>query len=76
MTFAYQTSDGILVYLIQQTMDGSYERRLAANFLLDCLRSCQTPEEIAARFHDLEDHAILDVAKDARELAVKLRLIK
>lgn len=75
MTFAYRTSDNVLVYLIQQTVDGSPERRLAARFILDCLRTNPT-QDIAACFHDLEDLAILDVAKDARELAVKLRLIK
>ena len=76
MTIAYPTSDSVLVYLIQQSMDGSPERRLAANFILDCLRNCKTQDEIVASFYDLEDHAILDVAKDAQELAVKLRLIK
>jgi hypothetical protein len=73
MTFAYRTSDNVFVYLIQQTMDGSPERRLVARFILDCLRTYQTREKLAACFHDLEDLAILDLANEARELAVKLR---
>jgi hypothetical protein len=38
----YRASECVLVYLIQQTLDGSGERRLAAK--LDCLRAHETPE--------------------------------
>jgi hypothetical protein len=73
---AYAASDEVVVYLINQTVNGTVERRLAARFILDCLRTYQTPEDLAACFHDLEDIAILDVAKDAQELATSLGLIR
>lgn len=71
----YEAPDGVLVYLIGQTVNGSLERRLAANFILDCLRSYRTREETAACLDELEDHALLDIATDARELASSLGLI-
>ena len=67
--FSYAASDEVLVYLIKQTVDGSPERRLAAKFILDCLRNHKTREEVQDCIHDLVDHALLDVANDARELA-------
>ena len=73
---AYAASDDVVVYLINQAVNGSPERRLAARFILDRLRTYQTPEELAGCFHNLEDLAILDVAKDARELATSLGLIR
>ena len=39
--------EDVLIYLIQQTVEGSAERQLAAKFLLDCLRAHETPEAIA-----------------------------
>ena len=72
---AYAASDEVVIYLINQTVNGTMKRRLAARFILDCLRNYQTPEEIAACFHDFEDIAILDVAKDAQVLARSLGLI-
>lgn len=73
---AYAASDEVVVYLINQTVNGTVERRLAARFILDCLRTYQTPEDLATCFHDPEDIAILDVAKDAQELATSLGLIR
>ena len=73
---AYGASDEVLVYLIHQTMDGSPERRLAANFILDCLRKYQKREEIEGCIHELADKALLDVASEARELAMKVGLIR
>ena len=57
---AYVATDEVLVYLIKQTMDGSPERRFAAKFILDCLRKCQTHEEIVSCIRDLEEAAIFD----------------
>jgi hypothetical protein len=65
----YAASDEILVHLIDQEMNGSSERRLAAKILLDCLRRFDTSEEIAACLHELEDEAILDVTRETRQLA-------
>src|SRR5687768_893895 len=45
----YAVPEGVLIYLIQQSVDGSAERRLAAKFLLDCPRAQQTPKGIAER---------------------------
>jgi hypothetical protein len=71
----YEAPDGILVYLINQTVNGSPERRLAAEFVLDCLRSYRTREETAMCLDELEDHVLLDIATDARALASSLGLI-
>jgi hypothetical protein len=74
---AYATSDDVVVYLINQSVNGSPDRRrLAARFILNCLRIYETPEEFEACFHNLEDHAILDVAKEAREMAKSVGLIR
>lgn len=71
----YEAPDGVLVYLIDQTVNGPPERRLAAHFILDCLRTYRTREETAKCLDELEDHALLDIAPDARELASHLGLI-
>jgi len=70
---AYASSE-VLVYLIDQMMNGSSERRLAAKFLLECLRRFETREEIAACLHELEDKAILDVSQETRQLAADVGL--
>jgi hypothetical protein len=72
---AYAASDDVVVYLINQSVNGSAERRLAARFILDCLRNFQTRAEIAACIHTLEDEAILDVGREARLLAGDLGLL-
>ena len=73
---AYGASDDVLVYLIKQTMDGSPERRLAANFILDCLRKFQKRQDIEGCIHQVADKALLDVADEARELAMNVGLIR
>jgi hypothetical protein len=74
--FAYGASDEVLVYLRQQAVNGAPERRLAAKFILDCLRRYQKREEVEGCIHELADTALLDVASDARELARKVGLIR
>jgi len=64
-----------LVYLIDQTVNAPAERQLAARFVLDCLRARPTREEIRACIEGLENEAILDIARDARQLASSLGLI-
>ena len=71
----YRAPEGVLIYLIQQTLDGSGERRLAAKFLLDCLRAHETPEAIARCIDDLEHRSILSIANETRRLAADLRLV-
>jgi len=73
---SYAASDDVVVYLINQSVNGSPERRLAAKFILDCLRNYKTREEIEDCIHDLVDHALLDVANDARELAKGVGLFR
>ena len=73
---AYGASDDVLVYLIQQTMVGSPERRLAANFILECLRKFQKRQDIEGCIHQLADKELLDVADEARELAMNVGLIR
>ena len=70
----YEASDEALVYLIGQTVNGSPERRLAARFVLDCLRAGHTRGELEECIEGLEAVAILDVATDARDLAASLGL--
>ena len=62
----YEAPDGVLVYLINQNVNGSPERRLAAHFVLDCLRSHRTPEETAVCLDELEEHALLDISPPTR----------
>jgi hypothetical protein len=71
---AYAAPDNILVYLIQQTVDGSPERRLAANFILDCFRRYETREEVEACLRALEEETILDIRKETRQLAQNVGL--
>ena len=71
----FETSDQTLAYLIGQSVNGgSPTRRLAAGHILDCLRAGQTREKIEACIEAIEEHAILDIAADARELASSLGL--
>ena len=71
----YAASGEVLVYLINQTVNGSDEKRVAANFILYCLRVHRTKQEIAHCIDDLEERAILDVARNARSMALSLGLI-
>lgn len=73
---AYATSDDVVIYLISQSVNGSPEKRLAARFILDCLRTWETPEEFEVCFHNVDDDAILDVAEQAQEMAASLGLIR
>ena len=68
-------SNDLVVYLINQTVNGSPERQLAAKFILDCLRKYKTREDIAACIHQLVDEAILDVGEETRELTANLGLM-
>ena len=73
---AYAASDDVLVYLINQTLNGSPERQLAAKFILDCLRTFQTRDEIATCIHEFEEKALLgDVGAEALHLAAEVGLI-
>lgn len=71
---AYAASDNVLVYLIQQSIDGSPERKLAARFILDCLRKCETTEEVEDCIHEMEEAALLDVSNETRQLAKNIGL--
>jgi hypothetical protein len=71
----YEAADEALVVLIDESMNGPYERCLAAKFLLDCLRRGFTKAEIAARLDRLEAQALLDVASEARSLAMGWGLV-
>ena len=72
----YRAPEGLVVYLIQQTFEGSAERRLAAKFLLDCLRVHETPEAIARCIDDLERQSLLAIVDETRRLAADLRLVR
>ena len=72
---AYAASDEVVVYLIDKTVNGTAEDRLAARFILDCLRSFQRRDEIAHCIDELEKHAIVAIADDARSMAHGLGLI-
>ena len=77
MTFAYQTPDEVLVYLINEEVNApSEERRLAAKFILDCLRIYATRHEIEDCIEHLKDDAMLDIVPEAKELAESVGLIK
>lgn len=65
----------MLIYLIDETVNGPPERRLAAKFILDCVRRYRAREDIEACLNELDDHALLNIAADARELASSLGLI-
>ena len=71
----YQTpEDGVLVYLISASVNGALRRRLAARYILDCLRSHRTPEETEACLHELEETELFQLADDVREMTSKLGL--
>jgi hypothetical protein len=74
--YEHAASEDALVFLINESINGSPERRLAAKFLLGCLRNFQSPDEIAECIDDLEKDAILDIATDARQLAFGLGLLE
>ena len=77
MTFAYQMPDEVLVYLINEEVNAPSEsRRLAAKFILDCLRVYATRREIAHRIEDLKTDAILEIAPDVEDLAETVGLIQ
>jgi hypothetical protein len=65
----YAASSEIIVYLISQEVNGSSERKLAAKFLLECLRRFHSREDIAACLNELEGEAMLDVSRETRRLA-------
>ena len=72
----YAASNEVLVFLINQTVNGSPQQRLAAKFILDCLRAFDTSDEIEHCIDELERHAILATAEDARSMASSLGLIR
>jgi hypothetical protein len=72
----YKAPDPLLLYLIRQTIEGPAERRLAAKFLLECLRTSETPEDIAQFIENLEHRSILAIADETRRLAADLRLVR
>jgi hypothetical protein len=76
MTFAYQMPDEVLVYLINEEVNAPTEsRRLAAKFILDCLRVYPTKQEIGECIDDLKKDAMLEIAPDVEKLAETLGLI-
>lgn len=72
---AYAVSDEVLVYLINQSLNGSDEQRVSASLILFCLRTKGSSEEIAECIDELAAHTILDVAGNARSMAANLGLI-
>jgi hypothetical protein len=71
----YGATEEVLVLLISETVNGSPQRRLAAKFVLNCLRHHYTKEEMEACLDELEHRALLDIADDARALASSFHLI-
>ena len=71
----YLIPDGVLVVLIRETVNGSPERRLAAKFILDCLRRQRFKDELGECIDELEHQSLLDIAAEARTLALSLKLI-
>jgi len=68
----YAAPDGVVIFLIHESVNGTPERRLASKFILDCLR---TRQDLPAAFDKLEASALLDIADEARKLALSLQLI-
>ena len=62
-------SDEAVVYLIAHSLNGTDEQKLAANFILECLRHFQTRDQFGKCLDDLETRALLDVAKSAKQMA-------
>ncbi len=71
----YSAPEGVLVILINATVEGPQQRRLAAKFLLDCLRGRCTKKDLTARLDRLEQQALLGVVGEARRLASRLNLV-
>jgi hypothetical protein len=71
----YGATEEVLVLLINQSVNGPPEQRLAAKFVLNCLRSFHTKPEISACLDHLECEALLDIAGEARRLASEYHLI-
>jgi hypothetical protein len=72
----YAATDDVLVYLISQTVNGPNERRLAAKFILHCLRTYDSGDAIAECIDELEDTPHFEVGTEARELAEGLGLLE
>ena len=66
----------MLVYLINQTINGRSPERRPARFILDCLRAYATRPEVEACINRLKRDALLNIEADARELAKNVGLIK
>jgi len=71
----YEAPPGVLVYLIGQSLNGQRGRRLAAHYILDCLRSYRTSDETAACLRLLEHSTLRDLAADVEEMAGQLGLL-
>jgi hypothetical protein len=71
----YDAPDCDVVYLINETLNGGARRRLAARYVLDCLRSYRTPDETAACLRSLEHSTLLELAADVQELAGQVGLL-
>jgi hypothetical protein len=72
----YAAPDDVLVYLINEYMNGTPDRRLAATFILDCLRRYQCLDKMDPCLSELAKQAILDVGPEARSMALSLGLIE
>ena len=70
-----EASEGVLVYLIGQSISAVQRRKSAARYILDCLRSYRTPEETAACLHHLDHGTLLHLGADVRELAAEVGLL-
>jgi hypothetical protein len=69
--------ESVLVILIAESVNGPPARRLAAKYLLDCVRRSATRDEIAVCIDDLERQVLLDdVVTEARGMATALGLIE
>ena len=73
---AHGTTDAVLVILIRKTVTGSPEGRLAAKFVLNCVRSFKTRDEVERCLDNLEHEALLDIASEARRLATEYGLVR
>jgi hypothetical protein len=67
--FAYELPTESVTFLISMSMNGSPERQLAAKLLLECLRRCETVEEIQACMDEVQEHCVLDIAPELKNLA-------
>ncbi len=70
----YDAPEDMLVYLIAQTMSREPDRRLAAEFILKCLRINGTPEETEACLNDPDDPELARIAPAVRRLASRIGL--